>query len=62
MKQTWGYLKFVVNMDENIKDSKHKLVEENVFCNFQLNSHQVCQVTYWFSLGIGKHRLKAIKV
>ena len=39
------------------QDGKHKACEkECTFCNYQ-----VCQVTYRFLLGIGKHRLKAIK-
>ena len=52
----------VVNMGDNIKDGQHKPVKrKHTFCNFQHNGYQVCQVTYRFLLGIGKHRLKAIK-
>ena len=52
----------VVNKGDNIKDGKHKTVKrKRTFCNFQHNGDQVCQVTYRFLLGIGKHRLKAIK-
>lgn len=57
-----GSLMSIVNMGESIKDGKHKPVRrKRTFCNFQHNGHQVCQVTYRFLLGIGKHRLKAIK-
>ena len=57
-----GSLMSVVNMGDNIKDGKHKSVKrKRTFCDFQHNGHRVCQVTYRFLLGIGKHRLKAIK-
>ena len=56
-----GSLMSVVNKGDNIKDGKHKKVKrKRTFCNFQHNGEQVCQVTYRFLLGIGKHRLKAI--
>ena len=57
-----GSLISVVNMGDNIKDGKHKPVKrKQTFCGFQHNGYQVCQVTYRFLFGIGKHRLKAIK-
>ena len=40
------------------QDGKHKACEKE--CTFR--KYQVCQVTYRFLLGTGKHRLKAIKV
>lgn len=57
-----GSLMSVVNKGNDIKDGKHKPVKrKRTLCNFQHNGHPVCQVTYRFLLGIGKHRLKAIK-
>ena len=52
----------VVNRNDNIKDGTHKPVKrKRTFISFHHNGHQVCQVTYRFLLGIGKHRLKALK-
>jgi len=57
-----GSLTSVVNTADNIKDGKHKPVKrKRTFCNFQHNGQQVCQQTYRFLFGIGKHRLKTIK-
>ena len=50
------------NTGNNIKDGAHKPVKrKRTFLSFQHNGYQVCQVTYRFLFGIGKHRLKAIK-
>lgn len=57
-----GSLMSVVNTANSIKDGRHKSVKrKRTFCNFHHNGYQVCQVTYRFLFGIGKHRLKAIK-
>lgn len=57
-----GSLMSFVSMSDNIKDGHHKPVKrKHTFCNYQHNGNQVCQVTYRFLLGVGKHRLKAIK-
>ena len=57
-----GSLMSIINTGNNIKDGAHKPVKrKRTFLSFQHNGYQVCQVTYRFLFGIGKHRLKAIK-
>ena len=58
-----GSLMSIINTDSNINDGAHNkpVKRKRTSLSFQHNGYQVCQVTYRFLFGIGKHRLKAIE-